>query len=427
MITQEYLEKLEKEYQKDSRNKIKRKIVNKVPLIDLVTDETTTKNAEFSINIKTHGITDQKATGRCWAFAALNILREKVIEKCNLSSFELSGSFIAYYDKIERLNTIFDNIIKLVDEGKDDYDRMLSQILSGLSDGGNFVYFANLVNKYGVIPMSVYPDSYAASNTYEVNQILNRIIRKFYLEYIKVKDKTLKEKYLEYVYNVVSTIYGIPPKTFDFEYTDSKGKYHIDSNLTPLEFYKKYINIDLQNDYVELSSYQDKLYSYNHVYSFEELLKISESPSSSCLNLKYDAMYKAALKQIKAKEPVYFYSSTTAKRIDGVWVDTMKSYGDLFDIDLTLDNNDILKSIGVTGCHAMIITGVNLVNGKPTKWKIENSWGGTLGNQGYWIATDDWLRKYVFKVVINKKYLTETELSYLEKEPIKIDYYDTKF
>ena len=429
MLKIEDLQELSEFYKEDKSSVVLNRFLNKVPLIDLITDSDTQFDSQFNINIKTHGISDQKQSGRCWTFASLNILREEVIKKCNLDNFELSGSYIAFYDKVERFNKKLENIVNYKNEGKDLYDRYISELLKeGITDEGWFTQFAYLINKYGVVPKDVFPETYQSSNTYEINQILSRLLRKFYLE-IEYENKNInevKQKYFKYAYKIISSVYGIPSQKFNFEYTDKDGKYNIDRNLTPKQFYDKYIGIDLLNDYVEIGSYVDEKYKYNNVYEFEDTSQMSEAEDLKVLVIKNAELKDLILKQLKDGEPVSFYCSTTQKRVDGIWIDTMDRYSDIFDIDLRLENNDILKTNGRTGEHCMIFIGVKTIDDKPVKWKIENSWGDKFGNKGYYIADDDWVDKYVYIAIINKKYLNENQKECLNKKIIKVKKWDAK-
>lgn len=429
MIKLEELEKLGKQFKEDKSNITLNRMLNKVPLIDLITDKDTQLKSQFNINIETHGISNQNQSGRCWAFGNLNILREEVIKKCNLENFELSGSYIAFHDKLERFNKQLEDIITYKNEGKNVYDRYLSEALRyGIGDGGYFTQFAHLIDKYGIVPQEVFPETYQSSNTYEVNQILSRLLRKFYLEIEKenVDIDEVKQKYFNDAYKIISSVYGIPCKKFDFEYTDKDNTYHIDRNLTPKEFYNKYIGLNLLNDYVEVSCYKDEKYEYDNVYQFEDTMPVSGVEDIKALNIKNDELKDLILKQLKDGELVAFYCSTTAKRINGVWIDTMDRYSDVFDVDLRLENNDVLKTNGTTGGHCMVFVGAKTIDDKPAKWKIENSWGDKYGDKGYCIADDDWVNKYVFVGIINKKYLNEKQKACLNKEAIKIKKWDSK-
>ena len=430
MLKREELYEYRVKYENNKTNKIKQRMLNKVQLVDLLQDVDTELNQEFSINIKTHSITDQKSSGRCWLFAGLNILREKVIENCELDNFELSGSYIAFYDKLERFNILLERLIEYKDSGKSLYDRYVSNLLeTGMSDGGYFNQFADLIHKYGIVPKNVFPETFSSSNTYEINQILSRLLRKFYIDLennIKKCDE-LKNNYIEKAYTIIANVYGIPPEKFNFEYTDKNENYHLDKNISPKEFYDKYIGIDLQKNYVEISCYQDEKIKYNNVYEKEESSKISGERNNMSLNLPPKEFQSLIIKQLKTNEPVYFYCSTTSKRIDGIWIDLMERYGDIFEIDLNLDNNSIQKTNGLTNTHCMLITGVNIIDNRITKWKIENSWGSEYGNKGYYIATNDWINKYVYRIVINKNILSSKQRSILEQEKILIGKWDAKF
>lgn len=429
MIQKNDINNFKTKYENDKTNKIRHRMLNKVKLVDLIQDNDTNLKQSFSINIKTHNVTDQEHSGRCWSFAGLNILREKVIEKCDLENFELSGSYIAFYDKLERFNTLMERLISYKKEGKNLYDRYVSSLLKdGMFDGGFFTSLSNLISKYGVVPKDNFPESFSSSNTYEINQILSRLLRKFYLELenCECDEDQLKNKYLENTYFVIADFYGIPPEKFNFEYTDKNGDYHIDKELTPKEFYNKYIGIDLKSDYVEIVSYQDEEFKYNNIYEIEETSKISGKEDNLFLDIPPEEFRRLIIKQLENKEPVYFYCSTSAKRIEGVWTDLLKRYGDVFDIDLYLDRNSILKTNGLTDCHCMLITGVNIIDDKIDRWKIENSWGSKYGNQGYYVATDDWVDTYVHRIVINKRFLEKKHLDILKQKKIKMEKWKAK-
>ena len=163
MIQKNDINNFRTKYENNKTNKIRHRMLNKVKLVDLIQDNDTNLNQSFSINIKTHNVTDQEHSGRCWSFAGLNILREKVIEKCGLENFELSGSYIAFYDKLERFNILLERLISYKKEGKDLYDRYVSSLLKdGMFDGGFFTVFSNLINKYGVVPKDNFPESFSS-------------------------------------------------------------------------------------------------------------------------------------------------------------------------------------------------------------------------------------------------------------------------
>jgi len=286
-----------------------------------------------------------------------------------------------------------------------------------------------LIHKYGIVPKNIYPETFTSSNTYEINQILSRLLRKFYVDLeLQIKDEmVLKEEYLKKAYTIITNVYGMPPENFNFEYTDKNGNYHIDKNISPKEFYDKYISIDLCNDYIEITSYNDEKIQFNNIYEEEESSRISGGNNIITLNLPPKEFNELIIKQLKSCEPVYFYCTTTSKRIDGIWIDIMERYGEVFNIDLKLDLNSLLKTNGITNCHCMLITGVNIIDNEVIKYKIENSWGTKYGNNGYYVATNDWIKNYVHRIVINKTLLTLEQLKILEGNVVKLDKWDVKF
>ena len=424
MIKKETLKKLRDNYLSDENNIIRNRVLNKTALVDLATNYEDNLDVSFNIEIKTHNVVDQKSTGRCWSFAGLNILREEVIKRCNLNDFELSGSYIAFYDKLERFNLLMD---RLSNYEKDVYDRYVQDILkTGFDDGSTFSEFKELIKKYGVVPKNMFSNSFTSNDTGELNDILSRLLRKYYLELEKTKNiEKLKDKYLNYVYKILGSVYGLPKDKFDFEYVDN-NKYHIDKNITPKEFYDKYIGIDLDNDYIEIYSYKDDKYKLNKSYVLEEGSLISGTKGTVVLNLEYKRLEELIINQLENNELVYFSTSTTTKYENGIWIDLMSRYTNLFDIDLNMDNNEIFKTYGTMGEHSMVITGVN-TNSKIKKWKVENSWGDKEGNNGYFIMEDKFMKNYLISAVINKKYLTLKELDILDSKPIEVSKWDYKF
>lgn len=424
MISKSILKKLKDNFISDDNNIIRNRILNKTAFVDLVLDYNDTIDTFFNIEVKTHRAVDQKSTGRCWSFAGLNILREEVIKKCNLNEFELSGSYIAFYDKLERFNSSME---KLIRNKRDVYDRDTQSILMvGIEDGSNFSFFKGLVKKYGVVPKNVFTNSFSSNDTSELNDILSRLLRKFFLDLLDSNDiEELKNNYLSKVYKILGSVYGVPCEKFDFEYVDSDNKYHIDKEITPKEFYDKYIGVDL-DDYIEVFSYKDNKYDYNNIYTLEDGDLISGKKGYPVLNLTFDRIESLIIKSLKNNEPVYFSSSTTTKYENGLWIDLISRYSNLFDIDLNMNGNDIFKTYGTKNEHSMVITGVN-TNLTFKKWKIENSWGDKEGKNGYFIMEEKFLKNYMISIVINKKYLNKNELSLLKNKPIIVSKWDCKF
>ena len=424
----EDLNRIEKEYSKNIGYTIARRALNKTKISDLsIKSEQTeyTRNA-FSIDLKTLPVTNQKRSGRCWIFAGCNVIREKIAQKYNLKDFELSQNYIAFYDKLEKCNYLLEKIISLKDREKD--DRTLDYLLStGIQDGGQWDLFVNVVNKYGLVSKSAFPETFQSSNTAEIDKLLNKYIRKFAYDIrnTKVDIQAEKDEYIKNIYKILCSSFGVPPKEFSFEYVDKDKNYHIIKNLTPLKFYKEIVPIDL-NDYVSIINSPTEDKPFNKVYTVDFLGNVLEGNEIIYLNLEIERLKELAISQLKEGETVWFGSDCgkEADRENGIWDDKTFDIDTLFQINSEMSKGEMLDTRESAMNHAMVITGVNLDENKPTKWKIENSWGDDVANKGYYTATDTWFSKFVYQIVVNKKYLTEKEQEILKEEKIRLKPWD---
>ena len=427
-ISKEYLENVENEYLNNVGCTITRRalVKNKISDLTRVNEQTEFTRDMFSINLKTLPVTNQKQSGRCWIFAGCNVIREKIAKKYNLKNFEISQNYIAFYDKLEKCNYLLEKIIELKDCKKD--DRTLDGLLNdGIQDGGQWDLFVNIVNKYGIVPKSVFQETFQSSNTREIDGLLNKYIRKFAFEirYNVVNLEESKTKYMQNIYKILCSCFGVPPKKFSFEYVDKDGNYGIIKDLTPIMFYREISGINL-DEYISIINSPTDDKPFNKVYTVDYIGNVIEGNEILYLNLPIERLKKLAIEQLKNGEPVWFGSDCTkAMDIDdGVWDDVSFDIDTLFQIDSNMTKEASLDTRESAMNHAMVITGVNIDNETPTKWKIENSWGDKKANEGYHVATDSWFTKFVYQVVINKKYLTEEERNLLNTEKIRLKPWD---
>lgn len=427
-ISKENLDNIKKKYLSELSYTITRRALVKNKISDLirVNEQTEFTRNMFSIDLKTLPVTDQKSSGRCWIFAGCNIIREKIAKKYNLKDFELSQNYIAFYDKLEKCNYLLENIISLKDKEKD--DRTLDHLLSvGIQDGGQWDLFVNIVNKYGLVPKSVFPETFQSSNTREIDNLLNKYIRKFAFE-IRANSEDIdnkKEKYMENIYKILCSCFGVPPKNFSFEYVDKDGKYNIIKDLTPMSFYQEIAQINL-NEWVSIINSPTEDKPFNKVYTVDYIGNVIEGNEILYLNLEIKRLKELAIQQLKDGEPVWFGSdcSKAGDRENGIWDDHSFDIDTLFQIDSKMSKRAMLDTRESSMNHAMVITGVNLDGDVPTKWKIENSWGDEKADKGYYIATDTWFTKFVYQIVVNKKYLTEEERNILNTDRIRLKPWD---
>ena len=432
-IKKEYLKKQFKAYQKDEKNVILRHALTKNGIYELANSQDNAPEMDFNfdIDIKTLSATNQKASGRCWLFAATNVCREVIAQKLNLGSFELSQSYLAFYDRLEKANYLLEAVIELIDKDYD--DRTLTFLLeNGVGDGGQWDMFVNLVNKYGLCPKNVFPETYTSSATRETAQLINFNIRKFASEakVIYEKDgiekvKKEKEKLLNKFYALLTNAYGLIPEKFDFEYVDRDGNYHLEKGFTPLKFKEKYLGSSL-DDYVSLINAPTKSKPFNKTYTIKYLGNVVGGKDVTHLNVSMDRMKELILAQLKDNRIVWFGSDVGfyGDREVGNWDDGQFDLESNYGLALKMNKGESLDYHASQMNHAMCITGVAFREGIPSKWKIENSWGGDRGRGGYYIMSASWFDQFVYQAVVDKKYLAKEELKALQGKPVVLKPWD---
>ncbi len=424
-------------YSKDSKNTIIRHALSKTKLNDVCYSLDNQKNREytFSIDIKTMPVTNQKQSGRCWIFSACNLLRERIAKELNIEGmFEISQNYIAFYDKLEKINYVLESIIDRIDYAPS--ERKLMFILqNGVNDGGQWDMFKNIIKKYGICPKSSMIETCQSSFTSQVNSLINVSLREFAYKAQKLykEDKDLnkiyelKEEYLSKFYVLLVDCFGIPPRNFDFEYTDKKHKYHICKNYTPKSFYDEFVK-DYIDDYVSIIHAPTIDKEYNKTYTVEYLGNVIEGDKVTHLNLPLNRMKELIVTQLKEGNLVWFGSDVSKYSVRdeqvGLWDDKHFDYKSCFGLDVSFEKEAMLDYSSSCMNHAMVLTGVNLVNNKPNRWKIENSWGKDIGNAGYFIMSDTFFDKFVYQAAILKDYLNQDELDALKQEPVLLQPWD---
>ena len=374
----------------------------------------------FDVEVKQGDRTDQQRSGRCWMFASLNTMRIRTIKKFNLKTFEFSQAYPLYWDKLEKANWFFENILDTLDEPRD--GRLVSFLLADpVGDGGQWDMFRALVKKYGVVPKEAMPDTACAKNTYEMDAYLTRYLRKCACELRSAHEggasvdelRSAKERMLANVQRMLTICLGEPPKTFEVRLRDTDDKLALSGTFTPREFFERTVGMEL-DDYVSVISAPTADKPFGHTYTVERLGNVVEAGGVRYLNLPADRLKSMAAAQLKDGLPVWFGCDVDQSYLqkDGVMdrdaVDVDALFG--FEIDRGFDKAQRLDFGESAMTHAMTLEGVNLdANGKPTLWKVENSWGKDHGKDGFDSLTDDWFGEYVYQVVVDKKYLTDDE------------------
>ena len=386
----------------------------------------------FSLELKTGKITSQNKSGRCWLFAGLNTMRFKIMKDLNLKNFELSQTYQMFFDKIEKANYFLENILETLDEKTD--SRIIMWLLNApLNDGGQWDMFTSIVEKYGVVPKGTMPETFASSNSARMNQILTLKLRG-YASILREEHrngktldqlKSVKQEMVFEFYRLLTMFLGVPPKKFTFEYTDKDKKFHRDIDITPKEFYTKYVDLNLK-DYISIINAPTKDKPFNKTFTVQYLGNVEGGNSVKYLNVDIKTFKELALAQLKDGIPVWFGSDVgqKMKRENGILADDIYDYENALQSKFDLDKAGRLDYGESLMTHAMVFTGVNLINNVPNRWKVENSWGEKNGEKGYFVMSDKWFEEYTYQIVIDKKYLSEELKKAWELEPIILKPWD---
>ena len=429
-IKLEHLDELLEEYKQDKSCTIARHALSNqdIAVAAASKDVVSQMDFNFDINIKTMSVNNQKASGRCWIFAACNVIRELIGKQIGVGSFKLSQSYIAFYDKLEKLNYTLEALIETKDL---DYDDRTVQFLvqNGIGDGGQWDMLVNVVKKYGICPKNAFVETYTSSNTRILNSLLNAEVRRFASEVRHVDEEQiadLKESYMKRFYRALVSCYGVPPKEFDLKYTDDKGKFQIVRGFTPKSFFEKYVGNKL-DDFVSCINAPTESKPFNKSYTVKYLGNVKGGKIVKHLNLPMERLKELIIAQLKEGNIVWFGSDVASygDRLRGVWDDREFDFKSLLDLDIKMEKGESLDFRASAMNHAMCITGVAFdKNGKPTKWKIENSWGNDRGKEGYFIMSDTWFDQFTYQAVVDKKFLTKEELDAYNADPIVLKPWD---
>ena len=384
----------------------------------------------FSIEIESGKITNQQHSGRCWLFATLNTLRFAVMKKLNLETFELSQNYQMFWDKLEKANYFLESILQTRNEETD--SRLIAHLIaSPMQDGGQWDMACALVDKYGVVPKNIMPETYHSANTRDMDMLLTLKLREDAIELrssAESTDKlqTRKEEMLGEIYSMLCICLGEPPKSFDFEYRDKNKEFHRDRGLTPRSFYEKYVGRVL-DDYVSVINAPSEDKPYGRTFTVAYLGNVVGGRAVKYLNLPSDELKKLAIAQMQDGEPVWFGCDVGKflNRERGLMALNNFDYNGTLGVKFGMNKAQRLDYGTSQMTHAMVFLGVNLdENGKPNRWKVENSWGDKSGQDGYYIMSDAWFDEYNYQVVVNKKHMTPEQIKAFAQEPIVLKPWD---
>jgi len=389
----------------------------------------------FYINhkVETKGISNQKSSGRCWMYTGLNVLRAKVIEKYKLDDFQFSHNYLFFYDQLEKANLFYNGMIETAFSPLD--DRKVEWLLKNpIGDGGQWTGIVDLISKYGLVPESAMPETYQSESTSMMSRLLRRKLREdgMMLRALgksrMAPEMVLKEKNkkLAEIYQILAYSLGEPPANFQWQYKDKDGKISDSKEYTPQDFYQEVLNVNL-HDYVMIMD--NPTLEYGKLYEIEYDRHMQEGGNWKYINLKADQIKKYAIKSILENEGMYF-SCDVGKQLESTkgYLDVNTyDYSSLFGVDFNMDKKTRIQTFESGSTHGMALMGVNLLDDDSAdKWLLENSWG-KKGHNGYLIMTDEWFDEYMFRLVVDKRFLDNDALKILDQKPIMLPPWDPMF
>lgn len=435
-ITNGQLDRMRDGYKPTAAQKALRNAMNVVDINKLAASATvnTPTDMNFTYRVPSKGITDQKSSGRCWLFTGLNVLRGQAINQFDLGELKLSQVYNFFFDQLEKSNLFLQSVIDSADQSFD--DRRVEWLFHNpLSDGGQFTGVSDIITKYGVVPAEIMPETYTANHTSQFSRLLGWKLKEFGLELRKMaadgaSPETIAERkdaMLGDVFNMLAQVYGVPPTEFEYTLKDASGNVVGQKQYTPQQFYKEFFGNNLVDDYVMIMN--DPTRPYYAMYEIDMDRHTYDGENWKYLNLPMDELKAIAIESLKDSAMMYF-SCDVGKQFN-------RDKG-----TLDLDNFDFESLMGTTfgmnkrdriltgasgSSHAMTLVGVDLdKDGKPTRWLIENSWGNGA-NSGHLIATDPWMDEYMFRLVVDKKYLPKKYGKMLNQEATLLPPWDYMF
>jgi len=436
-ISSDMLQSIKQSYKATASDKAIRNAIgsNDIKKLALNQDNLTGLDTYFSNKVESKGIADQKKSGRCWLFTGLNVMRAKMIAKYKLGSFEFSQNYCFFWDQLEKSNLFLQGVIDTYKKPMD--DKMVEWLFKNpLSDGGQFTGISDIVGKYGLVPKEVMPETNSSDNTNQMANLISLKLREYGLQLREQAAKGAKKEALaKSKTEMLSTIYrmlvlnlGVPPTEFSWTLKDAKGNPVNTKQYTPMSFFKEYVNNDLTNNYVMFMN--DPTRDYYKTYEIDFDRHRYDGKNWTYINLPINEIKEMAISSIKDSTMMYF-SCDVGKFLNsdrGLLDINNFDYASLMGTSFGMDKKQRVQTFASGSSHAMTLMAVNLdKDGKPNKWMVENSWGATSGYQGHLIMTDEWFNEYMFRLVVEKKYVPAKIMELLKQKPIRLPAWDPMF
>ena len=432
-ISADMLKEISKGYAGTAADKALRNALNTTSITVLAenADNLAMIDTHFSDKVKTRGITDQKSSGRCWLFSGLNVLRARMIDKFDLGDFTFSQNYLFFYDQLEKANLFLQGVIDTRDLPFE--DRKVDWLFANpIGDGGQFTGVSNLIMKYGLVPAEVMPETLNANSTSAMSTQIRTLLRQDGLKLRAAGRRddlqAMKTEMLKDVYHILALCLGVPPTEFEWARYNSKGEFVSSKAYTPKAFYEEFIGADLENNYIMVMN--DPTREYGKVDEIDYDRHVYDGQNWVYVNLPIERIKEMAIASIKDNTAMYFSCDVSKflNRSKGVADLNNFDYDSLMGVEFTMDKRERIMTHASGSTHAMTLMAVDLdASGKPRKWMVENSWGASSGYKGHIIMTDEWFNEYMFRLVLEKKYVPADVLKMLEQKPVLLPAWDPRF
>jgi bleomycin hydrolase len=434
-LTAVRLDQLRRDFEASRTYRLAQNAVTQVSADDIALNRAIVNGTDqsFSHLLDDWAVTNQKQSGRCWIFAGLNLLRPGTMKKLNVKEFEFSQAYVHFWDKFERANYFLEAIIETSERPID--DRTVAFLLDHpLDDGGQWNMFVNLVRKHGLVPKAFMPETESSSNTRRMNSIAVAKLREGakQLRDLAARGATVdelrstKDGLLATVYRILSIHLGTPPSTIDWQWNDKERRFHRDGEITPKAFAERYVELPL-DDYVCIVNDPRPSSPYGHTYTVEFLGNVVGGGIVTYLNVPIETMKSIAMQTLVDGEPVWFGCDTgkMMRRDLGIWDVNLFDYETLYDTAFDLDKASRLEYHQTAMNHAMLFTGVDVVDGSPRRWRVENSWGAeNTGQKGFFTMNDSWFDEHMFEIAARRDCLSDDLRAALDQPPIILPAWD---
>ncbi|MBB6628432.1 C1 family peptidase [Nocardioides sp. KIGAM211] len=442
-LTHDLTERFTKEFDAEPRNRLLQNAItlNEVDQVALDHQLARTIDRSMSHQLDDWSATNQKQSGRCWMFAGLNLLRVGTAERLGVKEFEFSQNYPLFWDKLEKANHWLESIIDTADRDVD--DRTVAHLLAmPAEDGGQWNMFLALIAKHGLVPKTAMPETVSSSATRQLNRDLSRVLRQAARDVrARATDgaddeelRELKEDTLKVVHQMLCLHLGTPPTSFTWQWRDEKKDFHRDGELTPLEFAERYVTVPVE-DYVCLVHDPRETSPYGRTFTVEHLGNVVDGPPVVYLNVEMDTLKRLAMESIVGRdgqpgEPVWF-GCDVGQMYDkerGLWDASLFDYDALYGATSDMTKEDRLHHHATAMTHAMLLTGVDVVEGPsgdtPNRWRVENSWGTDKADKGFWTMNDSWFGDYVFEIAVRRDALPADLREALDAPPVVLPAWD---